>query len=585
MKKIPFIVVLVFVAEVQMVRGQITVAPTDNLQSLVDANPAGTTFTLLPGVHHDSVTSLKNGDTFTGQPGAVENGANVLTGWSQVAIGGAIYWTTAGGTPLAPNASDAAHCQTAYPGCYLPQDLYLDNTTYTHVLSLADVATGEWYYEYQGLTAATVAAGGSGYAVGDILNVLGGTGGTVRVATLSGTAVVSVTITAIGSGYPTSPATETTAGGTGSGCKLTVTGGSGGVTNNIYLANSENPNAHTVELGTQQWLLQSNSALNITVQGLTWEKYAGGIQHGPVSMGHTGGSGSASGWLIQNNEARLNSKRGIQAGDTAGGAIQVLNNVVHHNGCLGIAGGHLSSALISGNTVYANNTDHVSGSYEAGGIKLVLSSNVTISYNTVHDDEGHGLWSDVNSQHFTFDHNTIYNETGPGIHFEISNYALITNNVAYGNGDQIQISSSSNAVVQNNLLTATSTGAGIHVMYDWNRNSEHPDFISPTGMVFNNNVVTIASGQMGSKVENFNGSYSWEVPGMFDVNTYCVPSLAWTEKSWMWGMGNRGINWTSWQSTGQDSTGTPTLSPCASAVTQPVILSGPVIISGSAVVK
>ena len=76
------------------------VSPTDSLQSLVNAKPAGTTFILLPGVHHDSVTSLKNGDSFTGQPGAVENGATVLTGWTQVTIGGTQYWTTAGGTPL-----------------------------------------------------------------------------------------------------------------------------------------------------------------------------------------------------------------------------------------------------------------------------------------------------------------------------------------------------------------------------------------------------------------------------------------------------------------------------------------------------
>lgn len=53
--------------------------------------------------------------------------------------------------------------------------------------------------------APTVVAGGSGYAVGDVLAVQGGDGtATVTVATLSGTAVATVTLTAAGtSGYVT----------------------------------------------------------------------------------------------------------------------------------------------------------------------------------------------------------------------------------------------------------------------------------------------------------------------------------------------------------------------------------------------
>ena len=96
----------------------VPVAPTDNLQNLVTACPSGTTFNLAARVHHDSVTSLKNGDTFTGQAGAIENGAKVLTGWRQVTINSVTYWTTAGGTPVTPNALETQWCRAGFPGCY-----------------------------------------------------------------------------------------------------------------------------------------------------------------------------------------------------------------------------------------------------------------------------------------------------------------------------------------------------------------------------------------------------------------------------------------------------------------------------------
>lgn len=70
----------------------------------------------------------------------------------------------------------------------------------------------------------SVAAGGSGYSVGDVLTVTGGsgTGGTVIVATLSGSAVATVTLSSAGNGYTTTTGAATT-GGHGTGCTITFT--------------------------------------------------------------------------------------------------------------------------------------------------------------------------------------------------------------------------------------------------------------------------------------------------------------------------------------------------------------------------
>jgi hypothetical protein len=78
------------------------------------------------------------------------------------------------------------------------------------------------------VTAAAVAAGGSGYQVGDVLTVLGGTGSStpaqVTVATLSGSAVATVTV-AFGGYYGlTAPSgTVATSGGHGTGATFALT--------------------------------------------------------------------------------------------------------------------------------------------------------------------------------------------------------------------------------------------------------------------------------------------------------------------------------------------------------------------------
>ena len=69
--------------------------------------------------------------------------------------------------------------------------------------------------------------GGSGYQVGDVLTVLTGTGGTITVTSLSGSAVNGASVTTQGTGYGPSVTTFATSGGHGTNC--TVKCG-----NNIY---------------------------------------------------------------------------------------------------------------------------------------------------------------------------------------------------------------------------------------------------------------------------------------------------------------------------------------------------------------
>jgi hypothetical protein len=77
------------------------------------------------------------------------------------------------------------------------------------------------------VSTATVSAGGTGYTVGDVLTLVGGTkatAATLTVATLSGSAVATVTVSNVGNywTFPTEPASVT--GGTGSGATFNFVG-------------------------------------------------------------------------------------------------------------------------------------------------------------------------------------------------------------------------------------------------------------------------------------------------------------------------------------------------------------------------
>lgn len=118
----------------------------------------------------------------------------------------------------------------------------------------------------------TPTSGGSGYAIGDILNVSGGTGGQITVGSLTTNSINTVVVTGGGSGYaPGSIITFT--GGTGATATvLTVDGGGAILTIQMnssgtgYTAGSQNPTGGTSGSGATVTLtVTSTGALSVTL--------------------------------------------------------------------------------------------------------------------------------------------------------------------------------------------------------------------------------------------------------------------------------------------------------------------------------
>ncbi len=133
--------------------------------------------------------------------------------------------------------------------------------------------------------AAAPTAGGAGYVVGDVLTITtGGTGGTVRVATVSAGAVTGVVLVTPGTGYTTG-AGKVTSGGTGVGATIEITAIATG---------------YIKKTGTRTWAEEgfyTTGTRSVTINGTVYTYTGGestlyltGIAPNPTAAGYTTGT-------------------------------------------------------------------------------------------------------------------------------------------------------------------------------------------------------------------------------------------------------------------------------------------------------
>ena len=113
-------------------------------QTIIDENPAGTSYELAAGVHRGYELVLKDGDTLVGEPGAILSGAELLTGW----VFEDPYWVHEGPhSKVVPDQDEDARIwewRAAFP-----HDLFVDGRPLRQRfsrLSLYDDTV--WYYDY-----------------------------------------------------------------------------------------------------------------------------------------------------------------------------------------------------------------------------------------------------------------------------------------------------------------------------------------------------------------------------------------------------------------------------------------------------
>lgn len=119
----------------------IAIVPGESIQAAVDANPPGTTFLIRTGTHRNQTIRPKENQTFVGEPGAVLSGAVDIAGFAPDG-----QWWSVGGQTRGPRI--AGHCEAGYPRCNHTNDLFVDDVTFVHVGSPADLGPGTWFFDY-----------------------------------------------------------------------------------------------------------------------------------------------------------------------------------------------------------------------------------------------------------------------------------------------------------------------------------------------------------------------------------------------------------------------------------------------------
>jgi len=212
---------------------------------------------------------------------------------------------------------------------------------------------------------------------------------------------------------------------------------------------------------------------NVVIRNLTIEKYGAEPQDCAIIAQDSGGrwqnvddpsNGSDGGWLIEDNDIRLNHGCAVQAGP----GNRVLNNLLRDNGQTGIkaVGRHIE---IRQNEISGNNYAGFDVSWEAGGTKFWSATDLVFAENWSHDNLGTGVWSDYSLRDIVYEHNTITGNKSGGITQEMTLSGRATDNFIAGNdwydrGDVAAVSggififNGSNFEVTRNVLRGNNGG-------------------------------------------------------------------------------------------------------------------------------
>lgn len=308
-----------------------------------------------------------------------------------------------------------------------------------------------------------------------------------------------------------------------------------------------NPEGHDVEMSLTRNAF-SGDVGNVTIQGLTIEKYASPTGAGAVHCAtlERGGRRGMN-WVVENNEIRWNHDVGVWIGN----GMRVAHNHLLHNGHMGV-GGSAKDVVVDDNEIAYNNYAGYDYHWGAGGAKFVLSENLQVRNNYVHHNEGPGLWSDIDNDHVLYEKNrTSFNKVA-GIFFEISFGAVIRDNIIENDGDNpggptgfrsgagIVLNTSSDAEIYGNQIANCPNGIlAIQVnrgVSDWTKRT-----YALKNLYVHDNTITqksgIAAGIDAGPAYVPDVFTAWN--NRFKNNTYRFPDLGGRHFEWM--NGSRGI--------------------------------------------
>lgn len=312
------------------------------------------------------------------------------------------------------------------------------------------------------------------------------------------------------------------------------------------------PAGHRVETSYLQHAFVAAGELpvyNVVINGLVIEKYANPAQtavvHAPQGQG----------WTVSENVIRWNHATGVIISSNSA----VTSNFMYDNGQMGISAFGADNLTIVNNSLFHNGL-YFNPYWEAGGLKVLKTSNSLIRRNWVLGNYGFGLWMDYDCLNILVDDNTVEDNDESGIYAELSFEIRILSNRVYRNGRHhafwvsaagILVAESANVEVANNLVQDNAGG-----IFAWQQERGSSTIFPGTKWrLFNvnvhNNAVRMAEGYNGLAQVEGNTDYFWTMGNRFNGNTYTFQGgdlkFSWNEVN--------GLSFAEWQSYGLDAAG------------------------------
>ena len=260
----------------------------------------------------------------------------------------------------------------------------------------------------------------------------------------------------------------------------------------VWLLNSTDPRGHQIEASVRDHIIPPPGDLvnYINLMGLHFAHSNQTAKGGELGMVNVWGKS----WVVSDCHFTYGDFAGIHI---TGENHKILGSTFNHNGNTGISmngsdGAHNWGAyegrppqniLIEANETSYNNYRNFDDSWHAGGIKAVNSCNsVMVSQHQAVSNKGPGIWFDIYCKNITVDRSIVKKNTA-GIFYEISDDALISNNLVLGNTRQgIYVAASSGVRVLNNTVYQNWAGIVLHGM----PRSEHPTLMNN---IVRNNII------------------------------------------------------------------------------------------------
>jgi len=285
------------------------------------------------------------------------------------------------------------------------------------------------------------------------------------------------------------------------------------------------------------------SASNVTVKNLIVEQYANPAQHGAIHAGHTNQvhlpERMGINWRVENNEIRYNHGTGIFV--YSGGIMK--DNLIYQNGQIGMKASG-SNVTIAGNEVYENCVwGGYKWSWEGGGSKFSYTKGIHIFNNYCHDNNGPGLWTDIDNENTIIENNRCENNNGSGIFHEISYSATIRCNISANNGytqatgvwygGNIFISNSSDVEVYNNTVVCSGgdRSNGIVLMCDDRFNKEGNPYFTRNNHIYDNDITFKKAANITGLVRNTPDCMDYS-GNVYEFNSYHTATPAHDYFNW-----------------------------------------------------